>query len=632
MKSKKILILLISFIIIFIVAVITLSVLGNKTRIGYITKFTLNIDDTLQLNNLDVKNTRELFSIDDKTDEEQLKNFVLTNEAINEYAYNFRISYYSKVFRNSDLYGVYPNINKILEENTFIKEIKMNNNGGPFGNLMSTKIMNYDEKIDNVDYRLKVKSSIYLPIVVLLLILLMLRNVKYLKIVINSPENSDYIIFAIITIVCFFSYIYSDVLVVFPFSVNFFNVNPLHFFYEVYQKVGSYHKPDDLPYLSYVLYSILFLPLWIYSKINNITYYTWHHEQFKIGTFEIIYIKLLLFTFVTLSAIIIYRICKKIGFSNEKSKLSSFMFISSPFTMLPVFIISQVEIIMIFFTLLGILDYLNNNKRYLFWFAIAIPLKIFPFFILIPLVLLKEKHLKKIIIYVIIPILPYIISSIIFKSPNPSGRNLTAFGTLMGYKIIGVSIFIIFYSLICLLSYLKNIDNNEEFYKLTIYISFFVFSLMTMVNTNFHMYWIVILSPFMAILLLFSRCNIVLKIIIEFIATLFYAIYISQLASLISMYEALRTKSIPFIRLFVHNNKFYGIKEIFPKFFGNADIINAIYSFFIIGIMILLILYYKYNNYDDDNANINLPRYLVYIRFIPTVFIIFLIWYLGLTY
>lgn len=527
MKSKKILILLISFIIIFIVAVITLSVLGNKTRIGYLTKFTLNIDDTLQLNNLDVKNTRELFSIDDKTDEEQLKNFIFTNEVINEYAYNFRISYYSKVFRNSDLYGVYPNINKILEENTFIKEIKMNNNGGPFGNLMSTKIMNYDEKIDNVDYRLKVKSSIYLPIVVLLLILLMLRNVKYLKIVINSPENSDYIIFAIITIVCFFSYIYSDVLVVFPFSVNFFNVNPLHFFYEVYQKVGSYHKPDDLPYLSYVLYSILFLPLWIYSKINNITYYTWHHEQFKIGTFEIIYIKLLLFTFVTLSAIIIYRICKKIGFSNEKSKLSSFMFISSPFTMLPVFIISQVEIIMIFFTLLGILDYLNNNKRYLFWFAIAIPLKIFPFFILIPLVLLKEKHLKKIIIYVIIPILPYIISSIIFKSPNPSGRNLTAFGTLMGYKIIGVSIFIIFYSLICLLSYLKNIDNNEEFYKLTIYISFFVFSLMTMVNTNFHMYWIVILSPFMAILLLFSRCNIVLKIIIEFIATLFYAIYIT---------------------------------------------------------------------------------------------------------
>ncbi|MEI0671174.1 hypothetical protein, partial [Brachyspira pulli] len=526
-------------------------------------------------------------------------------------------------------YGVYVDTNKIIKENHFIKEIKMEKVGSPFGNLISEKKLGYNEKIDNINYKLKVKFTIYLIFILILIILMILLNVKYFNTIICSPKNSDYIIFSIITILCFFSYIYSDVLVVFPFSVNFFNVNPLNFFYEVYQKVGSYHKPDDLPYLSYVIYSILFLPLWIYSKINNITYYTWHHDQFKIGTFEIIYIKLLLFIFVMLSAIIIYKICKKIGFNNEKSKLSSFMFMTSPFTMLPVFIISQVEIIMIFFTLLGILYYLNNNKKYLLWFAIAIPLKLFPFFILIPLVLLKEKHIKKIIIYIIIPILPYIISSIIFKSPNPSVRNLTAFGTLMGYKIIGVSIFMIIYSSICLLSYLKNISNNEEFYKLTIYISFFVFSLLTIVNTNFHMYWIVILSPFMAILLLFSRCNIVLKIIVEFISTLFYAIYISQFASLISMHEALRTKSILFIRLFVHNNKFYNIREVFPQFFENADIISAIYSFFIIGIMILLILYYKYNNY-DDNANINLPRYLVYIRFIPTVFIIFLIWYLGL--
>ena len=156
MKSKKILIASIAFITIFIATIIVLSILGNKTRIGYLTDFTLNIDDTLQLNNLDIKNTRELFTIDDKTDEEQLKNFILTNETINEYDYNFRVSYYSKVFRNSDLYDVYPNINKILEENSFIKEIKMNDNGGPFGNIILNKKIDVD-KIDNIEYQLKVK-------------------------------------------------------------------------------------------------------------------------------------------------------------------------------------------------------------------------------------------------------------------------------------------------------------------------------------------------------------------------------------------------------------------------------------------------------------------------------------------
>ena len=629
MKNNK---LFLSILIIFIAALIILIALGYKTRIGYLTEFKFDeyhINRTLELNGLNIDEVKKTFTIDNTLNNEALINYIFTNEAITNYSYGYKVGYYSKVFKHSDLYGVYPNTNKILIDNNFLKEIKMDKPGSPFGNLISEKILKYDEKIDNINYKLKVKFTIYLIFILILIILMILSNAKYFNTIIYSPKNSDYITFSIITILCFFSYIYSDVLVIFPFSVNFFNVNPLNFFYEVYQKVGSYHKPDDLPYLSYVLYSILFLPLWIYSKIKNITYYTWHHEQFEIGTFEIIYIKFLLLLFVILSSIIIYKICKKIGFDNEKSKLSSFMFITSPFTMIPVFIISQVEIIMIFFTLLGILDYLNNNKRYLLWFAIAIPLKLFPFFILIPLVLLKEKQIKKIALYTIIPILPYIISSIIFKSPNPSDRNLVAFGTLMGYKIFGVSIFIIIYSLICLFSYLKDIKNNNEFNKLTLYISFFVLSLITIVNTNFHMYWIVILSPFMAILLLFSRCNIVLKIIVEFIATLFYAIYITQLASIISMHEALRTKSIPFIKLFVHNNKYYSIREIFPNFFGNPDIVNAIYSFFIMGIIILLILYYKYNN-DNDNDDISIPRYLVYIRFIPTLFIIFLIWYLGL--
>ncbi|MEI0448236.1 hypothetical protein R4J03_14425 [Brachyspira intermedia] len=627
MKNNK---LFLSILIIFIAALIILIALGYKTRIGYLTEFKFDeyhINRTLELNGLNIDEVKKTFTIDNTLNNEALINYIFTNEAITNYSYGYKVGYYSKVFKHSDLYGVYPNTNKILIDNNFLKEIKMDKPGSPFGNLISEKILKYDEKIDNINYKLKVKFTIYLIFILILIILMILSNAKYFNTIIYSPKNSDYITFSIITILCFFSYIYSDVLVIFPFSVNFFNVNPLNFFYEVYQKVGSYHKPDDLPYLSYVLYSILFLPLWIYSKIKNITYYTWHHEQFEIGTFEIIYIKFLLLLFVILSSIIIYKICKKIGFDNEKSKLSSFMFITSPFTMIPVFIISQVEIIMIFFTLLGILDYLNNNKRYLLWFAIAIPLKLFPFFILIPLVLLKEKQIKKIALYTIIPILPYIISSIIFKSPNPSDRNLVAFGTLMGYKIFGVSIFIIIYSLICLFSYLKDIKNNNEFNKLTLYISFFVLSLITIVNTNFHMYWIVILSPFMAILLLFSRCNIVLKIIVEFIATLFYAIYTTQLASIISMHEALRTKSIPFIKLFVHNNKYYSIREIFPNFFGNPDIVNAIYSFFIMGIIILLILYYKYNN---DNDDISIPRYLVYIRFIPTLFIIFLIWYLGL--
>ena len=53
-KFKKIFIIgLIITIILFSIFFIVLSVLGNKNRIGYLTDFNLNIEKTLNLNNLE---------------------------------------------------------------------------------------------------------------------------------------------------------------------------------------------------------------------------------------------------------------------------------------------------------------------------------------------------------------------------------------------------------------------------------------------------------------------------------------------------------------------------------------------------------------------------------------------------
>lgn len=201
MKNKLNKLLLITSAVLM-VSIFVLSALSSVNRIGYLSDFQLN---------------REL-------------------SKKNEYHYGFRIKYHSKIFRNSDIYGVYVDTNKIIKENHFIKEIKMEKVGSPFGNLISEKKLGYNEKIDNINYKLKVKFTIYLIFILILIILMILLNVKYFNTIICSPKNSDYIIFSIITILCFFSYIYSDVLVVFPFSVNFFNVNPLNFFMRFIKK------------------------------------------------------------------------------------------------------------------------------------------------------------------------------------------------------------------------------------------------------------------------------------------------------------------------------------------------------------------------------------------------------------
>ena len=122
---KKILV-RVYFVLLFLcfISLIVLSILGSKSRVGYLEILSLNENDSYS----------------------------------NNYIYNFQIKYYDKVFRNSDIYGVYLNTNSLPD---YVKEIKMNDNlGTPFGTLISSKEIT-ENNIDNIKYTLKIKPKIF---------------------------------------------------------------------------------------------------------------------------------------------------------------------------------------------------------------------------------------------------------------------------------------------------------------------------------------------------------------------------------------------------------------------------------------------------------------------------------------
>ena len=169
MKKKKLfLIIYISFVIITIIALIILSILGSKSRIGYLSNFKLNIERTLDLNNLSNIVNNEL-------DEESLNNYLLTNENITNYVYNFRIRYYDKIFRNSYIYGVYPNLFNLPD---YMKNAEMEFDGSPYGNFISDK-KTIEEKIDNINYILKVKNNLISIICIILIFILAIKFFIY---------------------------------------------------------------------------------------------------------------------------------------------------------------------------------------------------------------------------------------------------------------------------------------------------------------------------------------------------------------------------------------------------------------------------------------------------------------------
>ena len=172
------------FVIIISIALIILQILGSKKRVGYLTDFKLNVYKTLELNNLE--------NINNKLDEEGLKNFILNNENITNYIYQFRIRYYDKVFRNSDIYGVYPDLSNLPY---YIKNVEMDGGGSPYGNFISDKKEINEEKIDNINYILKIKKS---TIITLVMLLSMMIFIYLISLFINYFININQVIMLLI--------------------------------------------------------------------------------------------------------------------------------------------------------------------------------------------------------------------------------------------------------------------------------------------------------------------------------------------------------------------------------------------------------------------------------------------------
>ena len=176
-KSKNLFLkIYIPFVIVTIIALVVLQILGSKNRVGYLTDFNLNIERMLNL--YDLENIIEDFTVDGKLDEESIKNYLLTNDNITNYVHHFRIRYYDKTFRNNDIYGVYPDLSNLPD---YMENAEMEEGGSPYGNFISDKKEINEEKIDNINYILKIKINIIRYVIYLILILLIIYTKIYFE-------------------------------------------------------------------------------------------------------------------------------------------------------------------------------------------------------------------------------------------------------------------------------------------------------------------------------------------------------------------------------------------------------------------------------------------------------------------
>lgn len=132
--SKKLFIsIYVSIVSLIFISLIVLSILGIMERVGYLSDFVLDNSK----NNF--KEEKEIF----------------TNEKV--YRYHFKLKYYSKIFKNSDIFGVYFKSGSLPE---YIKNIELDDGGSPYGFVDSAKYISKYDEISNIKYILKIRPAV----------------------------------------------------------------------------------------------------------------------------------------------------------------------------------------------------------------------------------------------------------------------------------------------------------------------------------------------------------------------------------------------------------------------------------------------------------------------------------------
>ena len=277
----------------------------------------------------------------------------------------------------------------------------------------------------------------------------------------------------------------------------------------------------------FIFFMIWNIPVWIIKHLFDINVM----ENF----YCLLWMKGMLVFFLVLSSVIIKKICEQIGINRANSKWAMFIFLSSPLVFSSIFILCQYDIISITLMLLGILAYIKNqNYRFIFWFALAIPLKLFPLFVFIPLLLLKEKRVFFILFKLCNSLYLYFACRIIESFMPYHLESTEMFDAQMINKLFqsGItvnlstaSLFAAIYIIICAFCYVKNINDQDELNKYSIYIPFIVYLTFILI-VDYHPQWLIFLTVFFPIILFMNskhyKANILLDMALS--ATSLYII------------------------------------------------------------------------------------------------------------
>lgn len=342
------------------------------------------------------------------------------------------------------------------------------------------------------------------------------RNL-YNKLINSQFGKKDYIVWGILATVSFFLFNQGDILITAAGSFGYLNGHILDFYKYNADTIGS---AAYLP-STYIMFAIWNIPIRLFGIVTEPT--------FDVPTYVLFWYKLLPVGFYFASGYLIFKICKLNHIDDKKSKIAMFIFLSCPMAFYSQFMFGQYDIFTVFFMLLGYYYYLkNDNKRFVLFFSIAVTFKYFALLFFVPILLLKQKNIFKIIINIVGALFFAALETLIYIITPGFSSGVLSFGAVTyifkavidtGFYKISLVVFV--WVLICLYAYLKETD---EIYAYSLYcLNFVVFAAFGL--AFWHPQWLLLAIPFMTLATIINKRSDVL-LFLDLCFMVIFSIYV----------------------------------------------------------------------------------------------------------
>ncbi len=344
---------------------------------------------------------------------------------------------------------------------------------------------------------------------------------------------ADWILFAAVALFCFFCFQQRDLLHTAGCSVGYLNGH----FADFYDYCGSFDiHPSYMPTV-YVLFALWNLPMKLFGILKTPT------EDIALAA--ILWSKALPCLVYLVSGIVICRICLVLSMGQKKARLCAFACLTMPIAFYDQFIFGQYDIFMTICVLMGLLSYLKKKDiGFIAWFALAVTFKYTALVIFLPLLLLREKRVFRILAACVLLLLPLALEFLLYRGSagfsnyvfgigssgdTPTGYIFSA-GIFTGFQLsaryLSVSLVVLIYGCILGWAYFTRPEGEREEAGWAFYLSclsfFVLFGL-----AKWHPQWLLFAVPFWVISAFMNR-ETKIFMVIDLLFMLFFVMFLVE--------------------------------------------------------------------------------------------------------